>query len=381
MRALKIFILITMLFLVQPIQAQPRLPKSRPVVPSGTIATNILRNSQRINANLQRQLSLLVQPPVTPPKPKQFKIPKAPKPISFLVQSGPKSDKTASAFALKVDDLLVGVTAGHVMNNIAHYNQPHLAFPLENGEKAEFRITDWRMTNYNGTDVAVFRIPQEALPYVQPLEISKEPVQPLQTASIAGFANNAPLWLRNEEILFTGAQRFLLRDTSDGGLNGMCGSPLLINGKVAGLYVGFFPAGRLLSSEWARPIINLFDAPLPSLHQAAPIHHIFPLVADLKQKGAMDNVGTMMKVLGKPVAMLNLKDQLFSVSLMRGGFLKKTVYLGPLTDPEHLENFFELQENDVLRVEIFPNGYTFSRGKATYYDVNVSTGEVSSFQR
>ena len=381
MKFLKILTLATFLFCAYPAQAQSWLPKLQRTIKANTVSTSILKRSQHINANLQRQLSVLFQPPIAVPQPKQFQIPKTPKPVSFLVQTGPKSDKTASAFALKIDKAIIGVTAGHVMNNILYYHEPYMAFPTGNGQKTVMPIANWRITNRHGTDVAVFELPPEALEYVQPLEVLEQPVRSLQTASIAGFANNAPLWLPNEEILFTGAQRLLLRNTSHYGLDGMCGSPVMVDGKVAAVYVGHAPRERSLSYTWVEPIRQLFNKPLPDLHQAAPIKFIFPLVEDLQERGAIHKFGTMMKALNHPIAMLDPKDQLYSVSLVRDGFVKKSIYLGPLADPEHLENFFELQENDVLRIEVLPDGYVNQRKSPTFYDINVSTGEVSSFQR
>ena len=380
MRYIKLLILFTAIIFAAPLQAQSWLQRFQRAVAS-TSAAQVSTRSQLTNASLYRQLSLLFKPPVTKSLPRRNFIPKQPRPISFLVQTGPNSNKTASAFALKVKGSLVGVTAGHVMHNISAYNEPHLAFPDKNGKKTEFRISDWRITNRNGTDVAVFQIPPEALPYVQPLEVAEEPVLPLQTASIAGFVDNAPTWLPNEEILFIGAQRFLLRNSSKALLDGLCGSPVIVNGKVAGLYAGYFPKERLLSAQWADVIRDFSDQPLPNLHQVAPIEYIFPLVEDLKKRGALKRFETTMKVFDFPVAVLQPTDQIFSVMLLRNGFLVKKIFLGPLVDPEHLENFFELQENDVLRVTIFSKGYTFINGTATFYDVNVSTGKVTSFQR
>ena len=381
MKLLNCFVFLFLLCWAGPLQAQSPLPQLQRTLIKATAPTQTVLRSQLSNANLQRRLSLLFSKPKTLPQPKQLRLPAQPKPISFLVQTGPKSDKTASAFALEVNGTLVGVTAGHVMHNILHYHEPYMSFVAEDGTKIEFPISQWRSTNKNGSDVAIFKIPEEARAHVQALKMGNDALVPFQTASIAGFANNVPLWLPNEEILFLGPHRILLRNTSQHGLDGMCGSPVMVNGKVVGLYVGYFSKNQTISDAWAAPIRNLFDQSLPDLHQVAPIGHIRPLVEDLNDEGSLLFFGTTMKVFDFPVATLHPKDQLFSITLMRNGFAKETIHPGPLTDPEHLENFFKLQDNDVLRVEVLPDGYTFSRGKSTFYDINVSTGEVSSFVR
>lgn len=83
-----------------------------------------------------------------------------------------------------------------------------------------------------------------------------------------------------------------------------------------------------------------------------------------------------MKVLGRPVGILHPQEALLSVSLIRNGETKQVIAAEELTDPEHLEQFLELEENDVLRVTIIPQN---SDVKSTfYYDINVSSGKVSS---
>ena len=341
--------------------------------------SSVAELSRAANRSFLKRLSPIFQKPRTLPRPEQHFIPKRPNPISFLVQSGPQSPETASAFAVEVGGKLIGVTAGHVMNNIKNFD-PRMSFP-QGKERVEFSISNWRMSNRKGNDVAVFAIPEEARPYIQPLKISSTPAEPWQTVSIAGHANNFPVWLPNEEILFVGPQRILLRNTSKRTLFGMCGSPVLIDGKVTGLYVGYDSADNLAKSQWADPLRVEFDKQLPSLHRVAPIEHIFPLIEKMLFNMDTQNTGTMLQVLGKPIAPFANTDALYTITLLRNDRVVKSIYPGPLADPEHLEQFFEMQENDELLVEVWPEGYPYVRTSPQIYKVNVSTGKVEKLDR
>ena len=388
MKTFKFYIALCLLLsFSHPLHAQKN-PKNLANI-SRTVTKNLLKQkidrvgevaarSRQSKTQLFKKLIPLVKAPQISPLPEQHFIPKKKNPISFLVQAGPKSQKTASAFALNVNGTLVGVTAGHVMENIQH-QEPHMAFPDDN-KRVEFPITSWLISNRQGTDVAVFKIPDQARDYIEPLEISAQSIAPWQTASIAGYTNNSPLWLQNEEVLFVGHQRLLLRNSTRRALFGMCGSPVLIDGKVAGLYVGYNSQEALLSAAWAEPLRQLTSKSLPSLHQVAPVEHLFPLIQTLTSNVDINASGTMMKVFDFPVAILKPQDQLFSITHLRNDRLVKIVHPGPLTEPEHLEQFFDLQENDEVFVTIFPKGYPFANPFATIYKVNVSTGKIQRFK-
>ncbi len=110
------------------------------------------------------------------------------------------------------------------------------------------------------------------------------------------------------------------------------------------------------------------------MHYAAPIENIFPLINDLT--GTQELPTITMQVFGHPIAQLRPEDQLYSVKLFRNGKMEQLIHADELTNPEHLENLFELQENDVLRVTVVPHTYTTQKDKAIEYDINVSSGEV-----
>lgn len=329
--------------------------------------------ARQSNLALQERLGALFRPPLVANPPIYHQLPPSPKPITFQVQQTAKSKVSASAFAIQVKGTLFGVTAGHVMQNISQ--SPYMYFQTQENRFETAPITAWRISNIMGTDVAVFEIPPQAQKYVQPLPLADEPAQASQFASIAGFNLNEPRWLALEEILFTTPHRLLIRNNYSSPIMGLCGSPVTVNGKVVGLYVGYFPGGAPNAFLWPKLLKGFPVQQLPKLHLASPIENVLPLIHELMQYD-VKNEGILMKVLGHPVAVLRPEDDLHAVALIRNGNMQKIIRAEELTDPEHLEQFLDLQENDVLRVTIFPR-HLNSNHSIVRYEVNVSSGAVT----
>ncbi len=325
--------------------------------------------SQQTNDALYKRLNALFQPPTLPSVPARPQLPEITKPITFRVQAGPLTSATASAFAIEKDGRLFGVTAAHVMENISH--MPCMAFQIAPNEYDIARITSWRKGNPFNVDVAVFEIPEEAVPYVQPLPLAEAPLQPQQQVSIAGFVHDEPLWLPQEEVLFVGAKRGFVRNTFGKSLSGMCGSPIMADGKVAGLYVGFTRQETGSPRQgWVSVLNAVSSSPLPPLHQIVFMDQVTPLIESLEKD--TDPEGSVLKVMGFPVTLLDVEDQLVTIQVIRNGVPVKHIYSGPLADPEHLEQFLNIKENDVVSVSVLRKNKDFQT-----YNVNVSTGEVT----
>ena len=369
----------------------PALPVRAQIVPlsPGVLAQSVERKiaTTALHQNApfyQRLAGLFALPRVLPSVPLRS-LPPTDIPVTFRVHRAGHPYDTASAFAVQVGDHVYGVTAGHVMKNIADMDKrrylaereaegiyldleiptPQMKIQLPDGSLLSYDITSWRLSVPH--DVAVFEIPPQLLPYIHPLQLSEQRAPVGQPASIAGFANDQPLWFQNEEILFASSYRMLLRRTPVERIDGLCGAPVLVNNQVAGLYIGGFLHVSLIE--------DLFSKPLPNAHRVAPIENIFPLINDLT--GNTNLPTTMMRVLGHPVAELRPQDNIISIALIRDGKEKKRLFPGDLTDPEHLEDFLTLQENDVLRIVIWPISFTAQREKIFQYDVNVTTGQVT----
>jgi len=349
--------------------------------------TTLSRQAQR---NFHAQILNLFQPPRTLPLPAQQTVPQA----TFRVHRAGMPYANASAFAVETNGKIFGVTAGHVMRSVAQmdsrktvaelearglymdvtYPLPQMRIQKPDGSFVSQNIVSWQLSNTHGTDVAVFEIPADMLPWIHPLPLSTRPASVWQTVSISGFADDRPLLLSNEEILFTTPFLLLLRNSFSENINGLCGSPVMADGKVIGLYTGahLTEPQNFLSINFPKDMPS--DLKTPSLHRAAPISNIFPLINKLT--GETQPAGLPLKLFGNAVAFLQPEESVAFVYLVRNGIPIDKWTPGDLLDPEHLENLFELQENDILRLVIFTKTYTAKHDAAFLYEVNVSTGQV-----
>jgi len=336
---------------------------TRSTVPAITAA-------QQFNETLYNRLAVLFeerQIPLTEPV-KQF--PGEDVPIAFMVQKGEASAGTASAFAVERNGRLFGVTAAHVLNNIE--KDPYMMVRVARGITKSVPISTWRKGNAFNVDVAVFEIPQEAAPYVQPLPIAEQPLQAHQSVSIAGFTHNLPLWFPQEEVLFVGAQRALIRSSIPQVAIGTCGGPVLADGKVVGVYSGFTSKkDDTLAMKWTRPLAMISTEPLPSVHNIVPIDQVIPFVQSLLDD-TPQATGTMLRALNFPVTILGPEDHLVEINLMRDGDIIQSIYAGPLADPEHLEQFLNIEPDDVLSVYILRKN-----NQLQIYSVELNTGKVT----
>ena len=239
-------------------------------------------------------------------------------------------------------------------------------------------ISFFRIGNKQGSDVAIFEIPPEILPHIEVLSPAENlPVLGTTTESPAFIRENYVL-LPTEDILFAGKHRILLRDRFHSEITGFCGSPVLADGKVVGLHIGAYPLQHIQTATWNSLLYaNNLSLKTP-LHIASPIEHALQLI---EETTTQKPVGTQLKVLGHPVHLLTPQESLSSITLMRNGFVKKEIVAHPFMNFEHLEEFFELQENDVLRITIIsPKSYSPKMITRTL-DVNVSSGKVTPLVR
>lgn len=110
-----------------------------------------------------------------------------------------------------------------------------------------------------------------------------------------------------------------------------------------------------------------------------PIQRVLQLIEEVENP--QNSGGTMLKVSGHPVHLLTSQEHLVSITHMRNGRIQKNLNAHPFMDFEHLEEFFELQENDVVRVTLeSPKPYS-QKVITRLFDINVSTGEVTLIDR
>ena len=229
------------------------------VIPSATLRRSVVQSldvavrSQQVNLQAQRALLRLFEPSLMEsqvfsehPEPFQRAV--------FQVQKSPMSHSTASAFAVEFEDEWWGVTAAHVINNIQA--DPYMRVKNHYGKELFFPIEQWHSANRNGSDVAVFKIPYEAKPFIQVLPVAKTPAKAGTASHILSFVKRGPLFAQ-EEVLFSGPYRLLLRDETHREMTGFCGSPVLVDGKVVGLNVGFYTQHDLQLVSWNQLLRNM----------------------------------------------------------------------------------------------------------------------------
>ncbi|MBR2081915.1 MAG: hypothetical protein IJ876_02755 [Elusimicrobiaceae bacterium] len=331
--------------------------------------------SQRINQTAYKQIAGIFRPsPLTQlQRPLAGFTPEMRRQV-FQVQSGPVARSSASAFALEIDGRVWGVTAGHVMNNIRI--SPHMVVQNGWGKILSAPIAQYYAANVKGSDVAIFEIPQELKPYISVLKPAEQTPLAQTVTQSPCFVKGNPLYLPAEDILFAGPHRILLRDQAHREMTGYCGSPVLADNKVIGVHVGAYSSQDMQLAAWNKLLGNISAKMPPPVHIATPIEQVVLLARDFtKELG--EEAGVLLKVLGHPVVVLDPQDQLFSVQQLRDGFLKETIHIHPFTHFDRLEEFFDLQEGDILRITII-SPKTLAQSQAIkIYNVDVSTGQVT----
>lgn len=345
------------------------------IVPSANIVSAYSKKSNAAaRARLRsfaRAAALPVQKNISYTFPDKFKH------AVFEIQKSEDSRHTASAFALWVDGQVWGVAAGHVMQKI-RYN-PYAKLKLDD-KTIVAQIPSYKIGNIQGSDVAIFKVPDEILPYIKVLN----PAQGLPDMGTAtqspSFANEAPLYLSGAKVLFAGPHRILLQDQAMQNIDGSCGSPVLVDNQVVGVRIGLYPVQFLRSVEWNSLLRESGVSLHKPLHAVSPIQNVLRLIQE--KTAPQQTAGIALKVLGKPVLTMKTDERIFDIIQIRNDRQKRTIYAHPFMNFERLEDFFDLRDGDVLRITIhrMPSG-AYIRGTTHTYDVNVSTGETKKLVR
>lgn len=398
MKTVKLFVFILSLLCFSASYTQGSVPGVHPKVARKAASSQLVHRRSRSARKITRHnLRALYQPPRTAPDPDENYFVVADKPTVFRLQRHETSSFPASAFAVEMDGHIFGVTAGHVIYNTAQLEErkrletlrekgqnipefiylPFARFRKDNGEFLLTQIKSWQLSNIYGTDVAVFEIPQEALPYIKPLPINTERIKPFEVAKLSGYITDQTFVFPTEEVLVSTPYRMLLRNNSDRPTTGMCGSPVMIDGKVAGIYVGFFSDDnnnkKVLS--YMTQSFSREGETFPDLHLAAPISLIKPLIRKMLLQESADE-GLPLKAAGYFIAKLQPEERISSVELIRDNKKIESVGANELTDPARLDQFFTLQPEDILRVYISSSSDGCYTDEEFIYELNVSSGEV-----
>ncbi len=369
----RLFILVFAVLGVTPSSLQAQRPRITGNMIRKACVTPVSVHSWRINQAALKKLSGLIRP-ATHIQAAQAGFPEHVRRQVFQVKRSPSSHSTASAFALNINGRVWGVTAGHVMRNILL--DPHMVVKNSRGKLITAPITFQHMSNTRGSDVAIFEIPKELLPYIEVLQPADKIPAPQTVTQSPCFIQGNPFYLPSEDVLFAGPHRLLLRDQAHREVTGYCGSPVLVNGKVVAVHVGAYSLQDLQTVSWSSLLTDHNIRPQAALHVATPIQRVEELANQVETVGSLTQTGTPLKVMGNVVTQVQPQEYVFSIQLLRNGMLLKSLHTHPFMNFDKLEEFFDLQENDVLRITILsPRNVSKVEG-IKIYDVDISTGKV-----
>ena len=175
---------------------------------------------------------------------------------------------------------------------------------------------------------------------------------------------------------------------------GTCGTPGFTNGKVSMIYIGYDDIKNLPPQTWLKNLPEETQRSVSQVHYAVPIDAVNLMAQSILETESTSQSAVMMKLLGRPVALLHPNESIVSVEQFRNGqsiskiapverlrtrknIPEDDINLYAPIDPGQLELFFELEEGDILRVSL--DAFTIEHPRPSVslvYEINVSTGEV-----
>ncbi|MBO4675044.1 MAG: hypothetical protein J5601_03025 [Elusimicrobiaceae bacterium] len=303
---------------------------------------------------------------------------------TIQVQLHSYSNNTASAGTLMVDGEESLFLAGHLANLIK--GDPWAKYITPDGEKIVAPIEGLYITDEQGIDIAVAPVPEALKPYIKALSPDETLVEAGTPVTISGFAQEQPVSLRGEMVLFATPMRYLIRMSEPIMMGGTCGGTIQDSAtdKLVGMQQQF--SYYTPTTEWFAFLPDYAQQRIRNAHYAVPIQNVVATVRAART-GNPKLAAIEMKALGRPIALLYPNQHIESVSLLRDGFVKKSVHFNAFLDPQHLEELFaaELRKNDpercTLRIIVVQRPSMTERGKQIFYDVDILTGKVKSFTR
>ena len=293
----------------------------------------------------------------------------------FTLQYNPQTHGKGSAFAIDIDGEVWGVTARHVLDDISR--SPYMSVPDENGNPLYFQVHSVREGNVHGADLAIFRIPPQALAYVSPLK--PDYVLPEANTDIqsAGFSHGNFGWFSRIGVLFSSSHRILTRYEDFPIRNGYCGSPLLKDGKVIGVFAGIITADLAQSAEWFR-LLSDFKTSITSFSHVVPVAWVRTLAQ--QGKNPNDPNGVPLKLLGHTLRILHADENVQTIQHLRDGKLIKALHSYPFMDYNHLERFLDIGPNDVIRVFVQKGDRSSSRRYVFIYEWDVQAATLKRME-
>lgn len=295
----------------------------------------------------------------------------------FTLQYSPDSRGKGSAFAVEIDGQVWGVTARHVLDDISR--SPYISINNSRGKPIFIQVNSVREGNVHGADVAIFRIPSKLLVYITPLQPDYDLPPARTTAQSAGFSQGIFGWFNHVEVLFSSSHRILARYQDFPVRSGYCGSPFLVDGKAAGVFVGITPRDTSKTASWNTLFDGVFNTPINDFSQIVPIAWVRRLVKEAQNEPGPS--GAPLKLLGNTLGILHPDEQVQAIQQLRGGRLVKTVDAYPFMDYNHLERFLDIGPEDVIRVVVQQGDRSSSRRRVFWYEWDVPTGALTRTEK
>ena len=290
----------------------------------------------------------------------------------FTLRYDPQSRGSGSAFAVMINKEVWGVTARHVLDDIGR--SPFMSVNDKSGKPVFFQIHSVREGNIHGADIAIFRIPPKARAFITPLKPDYQLPQANSFVQSAGFSHGNFGWFSHVGVLFASKHRILARYEDFPILSGYCGSPLLKNGKVIGVFTGIFPAETAQKADWFKLLSREFKTPINSFNHIVPIDWVRMLVQETQHTNSIE--GTPLKFLGKTLGLLHTDENVHSIQQLRNGVLIKTIYAYPFMDYNNLERFLDIAPTDMIRITLHKGDRSSSRKKVIRYDWDIATEKI-----
>ncbi len=288
----------------------------------------------------------------------------------FTLQETPKTHGKGSAFAVMIDGTAWGVTARHVLDDIGR--SPVLSVTDEQGKEKFFQVYSLREGNVHGADIALFRIPQEALAYIHPFEPDYTLPKAHSSIQSAGFSHGFFSWFPKIDVLFASDHRILTNYQDYPIRNGYCGSPLLRNGKVIGVFTGVVTPETAQKSAWYPMISPTGSITISPFNHAVPVEWVRILVRQQPSSG-----GITLRFAGETLGLLHPDENIHSIQQLREDRLHKTFSAYPFMDYAHLERFFEIEPGDIFRIIIHKGDRSSSKRSRYWYEWNSQTHTVT----
>jgi len=346
--------------------AQAQLPAAVKNLPRAAAQVNRRAASTALRQHALRAVMPLLRISNSVPPKEANPIPASIRRSVFTVQSTPDSPHKGSAFAVKIDGRVWGVTARHVRDDIGA--APYMTVPGPDGKPLLFPVEPVKEGAAAGADVSLFNIPQEAQELLLPLELADELPAAHAVLASSGFAHGNFLSQPTREVLFASRHRILTRYVPfHAQAGGYCGSPLLENGKVSAIHVGSLSGEKHQTAAWFHETLGRFNAPAQDISLAVPAFWVRLLARQAAGAYTQDQ-GVPLLFNGMEIMRLQTDESIQSLMQLRGGRVLKTLPRYPFMDFEHLETFFDVLPGDEFRLEVQAGNKNYPSRQTYWYE-------------